>query len=178
MVNAPRLLGAIIAGGAARRFGGDKGAALLGGRALIDHARDILAPLVEQVVIVGRDWDDLTRVDDLPRPGLGPVGGIAGALRYAADGGFNVVLTIGCDTPFIPRDMLQQLLERAPEYCADSPVIGAWPAVHAADAARFMTDDPKRSVRGWAGAIGAVPISCPGLANFNSPDDIRKWQRG
>ena len=177
MPPAPQVLGAIIAGGAARRFGGDKGAAPFAGRALIDHARHVLAPMVDKIVIVGRDWNDLLRIDDLPGPGLGPVGGIAGSLAYAWDNGFAVVLTIGCDTPLVAHDFLQRLLEQAPAYCADNPVIGAWPAIHAARAARFVANDRKRSVRGWAAAIDAVPIACPGLANLNTPEDLVRWER-
>jgi molybdenum cofactor guanylyltransferase len=178
MSTAPRLLGAIIAGGAARRFGSDKGAALLGGRALIDHVRDALAPLVEHLVIVGRDWDDLPRIDDLPCPSLGPVGGIAGALHHAADNGFSVVLTIGCDTPRVSRDVMQALVEQAPAWCADNPVMGAWPADLANQALRFAGNDPKRSVRGWAHSVGAVAVSCPLVANLNTPDDLAKLERG
>jgi molybdenum cofactor guanylyltransferase len=74
--------------------------------------------------------------------------------------------------------ILQTLLERAPAWCADNPVMGAWPADLAADALRFAENDPKRSVRGWARSIGAVTIACPPVANLNTPDDLAKLERG
>ena len=40
-----RLLGVVLAGGQARRFGGDKAVATLAGIALLDHAAQALRPI-------------------------------------------------------------------------------------------------------------------------------------
>lgn len=117
------ILGAVLAGGASSRFGSDKAAAVLGERTLLDHARAALSEVVEEIVIVGRDGG----VPDLPIAGLGPLGGIAGALGHAAGRGFASVLTIACDMPAMPEELLALLLARAPTYCADAPVLGHWP---------------------------------------------------
>ena len=66
-----RILGAILGGGQSSRFGSDKALALHQGRALIDHALEALRPHVSALVVVGRDWQGVARVDDLPEPGLG-----------------------------------------------------------------------------------------------------------
>ncbi|WP_329958512.1 molybdenum cofactor guanylyltransferase [Sphingomonas sp. Leaf4] len=108
-----RVLGAIIAGGQASRFGSDKALAVLDGRALIDRVADALAPQVDTVVVVGRDHGTLASVPDRPAPGLGPLGGIAGALHHAAAQGFTHVLTVPCDAPFLPKN-LRELLNAAP----------------------------------------------------------------
>src|SRR3546814_13659705 len=63
---ADMILGAIIAGGAARRFGSDKALADLGGRRLIDHAADVLRGTVGALVVCGRElagWTCLTDRD-------------------------------------------------------------------------------------------------------------------
>ena len=91
-------MGAVLAGGRSSRFGSDKAAALLEGRRLLDHAATNIAPFVERVVTVGGDEG----VPDLPAPGLGPLGGIAGALSFAEREGFGSVLTIACDMPRLP----------------------------------------------------------------------------
>ena len=67
-----RILGAVLAGGRSSRFGSDKAAAMFRDRTLADHAAAAIAPFVEAVVRVGGDG-----VPDVPRPGLGPLGGIA-----------------------------------------------------------------------------------------------------
>lgn len=166
-MTSPRTLGAVLAGGRSSRFGSDKAAATWNGRALVDHAAALIGQLVDRVVIVGPD-----DVADLPGPGLGPLGGIAGALDLAADEGFASVLTIGCDMPRAPAELIATLLRRAPAYCPDAPVLGHWPAALGAHLQAWLTRD-ERSVRGWARAVGALPISSPvPLANINTRADL------
>lgn len=140
-----------------------------GGRPLIEHVRDAGASWADAVVVVGRD----DGIPDRPGPGLGPLGGIAGALDYAAAHGFTSVLTLPCDTRRPPDALITALLRRAPSYCSDAPVIGHWPADLSALLIDHIAADPRRSVRGWAQRIGALPIASPEpLANVNTPEDL------
>jgi molybdopterin-guanine dinucleotide biosynthesis protein A len=142
---------------------------MLNGRILAEHARDLLLPYVERAVIVGRDG----AIPDLPGPGLGPLGGIAGALRHAADLGFTSILTIACDMPRLPDGLLAALARRASAYCPDAPVLGHWESALAEDLLAHIETSPRRSVRGWAEAIGAIPISAGGpIPNVNTPKDL------
>lgn len=112
-------------------------------------------------------------IPDLPAPGLGPLGGIAGALAYAATRGFDSVLTVGCDMPRLPADLLDALLRRAPSFCVDAPVLGHWPSASGAGLLAHIATSDRRSVQGWARSIGALPIPSPvPLANVNTPDDL------
>ncbi|MBB6504434.1 molybdopterin-guanine dinucleotide biosynthesis protein A [Sphingomonas endophytica] len=167
------VLGAVLAGGRATRFGSDKALAALGGRALLDHAIASLAAHCDTIVVVGRPEAPVTCIPDLPRSDLGPLGGIAGALAYATDHGFDAVLTTACDTPFLPDAVVAALRAAAPAYAAEAPTVGLWPA-HLAGAllAHLLADQP-RAVRRWAATIGAAAI-LPGmvLANINTPDDL------
>ncbi len=163
------MLGAILAGGRSSRFGSDKACALLDGRPLLDHVREGLAPHVDAVVVIGRTGG----IPDLPSPDLGPIGGIAGALDHAATHGFDTVLTVGCDMPRLPADLLESLLRRAPSYCTDAPILGHWPSTLGAQALSYIATSARRSVRGWANGIGALPIAASGpLANVNTPTDM------
>ena len=167
-----RLLGAILAGGRSLRFGSDKASALLDGRPLIAHVADALAAQCDATVVAGRDWAGLIRVDDVPMPGLGPLGGLAGALAYASAYGFDAVLSSGCDLPRLPRDIAARL--GVPDaLLADQPTVGCWQAAHAEALARLVATDARRSIRGWADAIGArwVRTDRP-LANVNRPEDL------
>lgn len=157
----------MLAGGRSSRFGSDKAAALLHGRALADHAAAALAPHVSAVVTIGR-------ADDRPAPDLGPLGGIAGALLHAEAAGYASVLTIGCDMPLVPAALLAALARSAPACCGDAPVLGHWPAaLGRALATRLATAD-ERSVRRWAAEIGATIMPAPAaLANVNTPADLR-----
>src|SRR3546814_15692547 len=90
-----KVLGAILAGGASRRFGSDKAEALIDGEPMLFHVAHRLAAQTDGLVICGRSWGSLRPVADRPRPGMGPLGGLAGALRHAGDPGFDLVLKIG-----------------------------------------------------------------------------------
>ncbi|MCI1143827.1 hypothetical protein MOP88_18600 [Sphingomonas sp. WKB10] len=59
------------------------------------------------------------------------------------------------------------------QLCSDAPVIGHWPADLADALVDHIEHDPRRSVRGWAQQIGALPIATPErIANVNTPEDL------
>lgn len=160
-------LGAILAGGQARRFGSDKALAPIGGRALIDHVGDALAPQVEALIVVGRD-----AVPDRPGPGLGPLGGLCAALAYARAHGFDAVLTAGCDVLPVPADLAARLAP-GPAVIDGQPLFGLWPAALAPALDAHLAAGGDRSLRGWVAATGArrVPLDAP-LFNLNTPADL------
>ena len=181
-------MGAVMTGGRSSRFGSDKGAALLRGVTLADHAAAAIAPFVGTVIRVG----GADGIADMPVPGLGPLGGIAAALDHAAGRGFDSVLTIGCDMPRLPAGLVEALLRRAPAYCGEAPVLGHWPVSMLAglmdllcvpaEAGTQTILPPSRenslgktgpSIKYWARIIGAVPIGSPlPIANVNTPEDL------
>ncbi len=170
-----RILGAIIAGGVARRFGADKGAALLNGVALIDHVAAALRPQVDALIIVGRDWAGLDAVPDAPIAGLGPLGGLNAALRHAAAHGFDTVLTAGCDTLPVPLDLVTTLMP-GPAVIADQYLFGCWPVSLGDRLDLHTTHDAKRSMRGWIAAAGARQVASSVLFhNLNTAADLEAY---
>lgn len=138
------------------------------GRRLRDHAASGFSAFVEEVIGVGGE-----DVPDLPQPGLGPLGGIAAALAYAAGHEFDSVLTTGCDMPRLPPELIAMLLLRAPACCVDAPVLGHWPVSLASDLVARLRRGGDRSVRRWAREIGALPVASPfPLANVNTLADL------
>jgi molybdopterin-guanine dinucleotide biosynthesis protein A len=166
------ILGAVLAGGQSSRFGSDKALAVVDGHTLLEGAVDRLSHWCGAVIAVGRDGGPVPVVADWPDAGMGPLGGIAAALRHGRNNGFAVVLTMGVDTLGLPDDLPERLLP-APAYVKDQPVVGAWPvsALEAVEA--ILTGDGRHSMRAFAEAVGAraVRLAEPTI-NINRPEDL------
>jgi molybdopterin-guanine dinucleotide biosynthesis protein A len=93
----------ILAGGAARRFGGaDKPALLVGGRSLLDRVLDAVSG---QAVVVGPPRSTqrpVLTVREQP-PGGGPVAGLAAGLPHVAS---PLVALLAADLPFLTAEVL------------------------------------------------------------------------
>ncbi|AQR63127.1 hypothetical protein BZG35_16830 [Brevundimonas sp. LM2] len=174
-----RLLGAILAGGRASRFGSDKALALFEHRPLLDHAIDALSGQVDAVVVCGRGRANRTCLPDRPGPDLGPLGGLAAALRHALDHDYEAVVSAGCDTPLLPPDLVLRLQCAGPvSYLRDLPITGLWPAALSPELDRFIANSPSRSVRAWAASTRAVAIDLPRpIANINTTQDLWRLER-
>ncbi|MBO9715034.1 molybdenum cofactor guanylyltransferase [Sphingomonas sp.] len=175
-----RILGAVLAGGRATRFGSDKALALLDGASLLDHALRALAPWCEAVAICGREVPGSLSLADRPRPGMGPLGGLNAALHHAAAHGFAGVLATGCDMPRFPPEVARALIGEGPAALEGQPLAGYWPATLAPvlDAHLAASDD--RSIRAFLKLVGAraAAVPAPSLPNVNAPADLVALRRG
>lgn len=166
------ILGAVLAGGLSTRFGSDKALAELGGHTLIVRAVDALSGWCEFVVVVGRPAAPAPTLPDWPRPGMGPLAGIAGALHLARDENYAAVLTCGVDSVGLP-DNLPDLLGPAPAYLADQPVVGIWPASALTAIETILSGEGRHSMRAFAEAVGARAVEVERApANINTPEDL------
>ena len=172
-----RWLGAIIAGGASRRFGEDKALAMLHGRRLIEHATDAIAGQVDAMVICGREWREMTTVADRPGAGLGPLGGLNAALHHARVHGFDIVMSIPVDVYPLPGDLRERLGSAAAATFARQTMVGCWP-VSLAPLLDAHLAAGHRSIRSWIGASGARAVDDSDLAivNINRTDDLSAAQ--
>lgn len=171
-MTSPRILGAVLAGGKSSRFGGDKATALLAGQPLINHAVAALSAWCDAVVITGRAEGPAPCLPDWPEPDMGPLAGLAAALRHAQAEGYAAVLSCGVDSPGLPQD-LPALLGPAPACLADQPVIGLWPATAFDIAETILLGSGRHSMKALAEALSArqISLSTP-LANINYRDDL------
>lgn len=174
------ILGAVLAGGKSSRFGSDKALALLDGEPLIELAARALARSCEAVVVVGREAAPVPGVallPDWPQPDLGPLGGLAAALRHACREGYEAVLTCAVDAAVLPDDLLE-ILQPAPACLDAQPVIGLWPASLASAVEPFLASNRSRSVYRFAELVGArrVVPATP-VPNINTPDDLAELAR-
>ena len=117
MGNGESFLGAILAGGASRRFGAPKALAQVGGRAIVERVRDALMEAGAEVGVIANDdclFEDLgveRRADE--GEGVGPLAGIVAAVRWAAERGYAGALCVACDMPFLPAALLRRIAEGA-----------------------------------------------------------------
>jgi molybdopterin-guanine dinucleotide biosynthesis protein A len=173
-----RVLGALIAGGHARRFGSDKAAALLHGKPLINHVADAMRAQVEALVVVGRSWPGLSALADRPAGAMGPLAGLNAALLHAREAGFDGVLTAGCDTLPIPSDMAALLAGAEPAFLDGHYLLGWWPVRLADGLDAHLANGPDRSMRGWIALCNARAVPPPlVLNNLNTPADLAAYAR-
>ena len=112
------IAGYVVAGGGSTRFGFDKARAEIGGQAMLTRMCGLIDDVTGSASVVaapGRYGEfDVRVVDDL-WPGHGPLGGITTALMATAEinGGRDWNLIVGCDMPFLTREWLSYLVDRA-----------------------------------------------------------------
>jgi molybdopterin-guanine dinucleotide biosynthesis protein A len=113
--NSPQRVSAIIlAGGQGSRVDSrDKGLLQWRGRALIDHTIENLRPQLGTIVISANRHIEQYRqrgfavvMDQLP-DFPGPLAGIAAAFAHTSS---DFVLTVPCDMPLLPKDLVSRLL--------------------------------------------------------------------
>ena len=118
----------ILVGGGARRMGGeDKGLLLLQGRPLVAHVLERLRPQCGRVWINCRPHQQqyaqfgCPLLEDTLAGGLGPLAGLLAAMETADT---EYVLSVPCDTPFLPADLVirlwQQLEHQQLDLCSVS----------------------------------------------------------
>jgi molybdopterin-guanine dinucleotide biosynthesis protein A len=171
------ILGAVLAGGQSSRFGSDKALAQLGGITLIERAVAALAGQCDRVVVVGRDIGPAPCIPDWPRANMGPLGGIAAALRHAQAQGFASVLTCGVDSPGLPENLVT-LLSPASAYLENQPVIGHWRTDAASIVEALLQSEGRHSMIAFAKAANARGLqSANAPANINTPADLAAMEQ-
>ncbi len=167
-----RVLGAIMAGGRARRFGSDKALALIDGQPVIAHVHSALQQQTTDVILCGRDWNGLRSLADRPEGGLGPLAGLNAALAHGLASGFDLVLAVPVDVLPLPADLVERLA-RPPSVLARQRSIGLWPAQLAPLLDAHLAAG-HRSFASWIARSGAVQVddAALGLHNINRPEDL------
>lgn len=184
----------ILAGGLGRRMGGaDKASLLLNGTPLVRH---LLQRLREQQGATVADValnanGDPQRFAALGLPVLadgipghaGPLAGVAVAMEWAQQLGCARVLTVPCDLPLLPLDLLARLQEK------DTPVVAAFShgrnhplsalwSVDLLPQLRAFVADGQARVMDFVGQNGVEWVRWDGIpdpfSNLNRPEDIRQ----
>ena len=181
--------GLILMGGRATRMGGgDKGLLPLGRTTILGHVIDRLAPQVDRLALNANG--DPTRLAHLGLPVLpdtlgdqpGPLAGTLAGLDWAASVGASHIVTAAADTPFLPCDLVPQLLlaggrqgfALAASPSGRQPTFGLWP-VALREPLRAALHNGLRKIVDFTRAHGAGTAEFPDDAaffNVNTPDDL------
>jgi len=107
------LTAVVLAGGMARRMGGqDKGLITLNGKPAIEYILEALKPQVDTLLIsANRNLEQYRRygypvIEDKVGNYYGPLAGMASALQVCVS---DRILTVPCDSPFIPSVLSNKL---------------------------------------------------------------------
>lgn len=186
----------ILAGGAARRMGGgDKGLLPLAGGTVLRHIVDRLSPQVADLALNANG--DAARFAALGLPVIadgiagppGPLAGVLAAMDWAAARGADAVITVPGDTPFLPGDLVPQLMLAAgpaglavvQSGDALHPLCALWPTALAPDLRRAVAAGT-RKVRDFVlpldpGIARFAPTTPDAFFNVNMPEDLAQAER-
>jgi len=120
-----RVSGIVLAGGASVRLGQDKALVEVAGQTLVERVVDVLRSLVDEIVLVTPSperlaWLGLPAVNDI-YPGIGTLGGLHAGLA-AIENPYGLV--VGCDMPFLNRDLLAYMISQAGDAEVIIPRVG------------------------------------------------------
>ena len=191
------VTGVVLAGGLGRRMGGvDKGLQLLRGEPMAAHVLARLAPQVNALLINANQNPDAYAalgtpyearvIPDLIGGFAGPLAGLQAGLAAART---PLVVTVPCDSPFLPRDLVRRLLVALNANLAQVAVAKTGDQPHPVFALvrADVRDDLEtflagggRKIDAWYGALAVVEVSfddeAEAFENINTRDELREFE--
>lgn len=119
------LTGALLVGGASRRFGSPKALVQLDGETLVERGRRVLAAVCDEVIVVGKQGELPFDVVDDGTETRAPIAGVVAALRAAAH---DVCVVVPVDCPWITPSAIRSLGDACRDAAVPKtgPLPGAW----------------------------------------------------
>jgi molybdenum cofactor guanylyltransferase len=187
-----KILGAIIAGGASTRMSGrEKSFMVLDGATLLERTISRLRFQVDDVVINANgdaarfQFAGLHVVEDLLADVGTPLAGLQASLYYGANNGFDAVVTVPSDSPFLPLDLVERLLEAGEVTGAaiarsggqDHYLTGIWTTAMAKPLGRLIENESMKRVQDFVTRSKAEKVVWAAIPhdpffNINTPDDL------
>ncbi|MGV4876866.1 molybdenum cofactor guanylyltransferase MobA [Acetobacter indonesiensis] len=178
----------ILAGGQGLRMGGcDKPLLSIADVPVLTRLIDRLQPQCQALAISANGNPDRFSAWGLPvlpdtMPDCGPLAGVLAALAWGQSHNLETVLTVPGDTPFIPANLMADLLPAPAVAVSDGrqhPLVATWP-VSALQALQDWLNQPdfpdKLRVRVFARTLGIREVtfaaeSYDPFFNINTPDE-------
>ena len=196
-----RIPAIILAGGLSTRMGGgNKALRMLAGETLLTHVIRRLRPQCDRLAINANgeaaqfETYGLPVVHDTVSGFAGPLAGVLAGMEWAAAEGYESVVSVSVDTPFLPHDLLHRLREARGRsglavaassdpsgQLRDHPTCALWP-VALADQLRAALESGLHRIGQFAAAYDpgrAVFDSQPfdPFLNLNTPEDLARAAR-
>ncbi|MGC4025771.1 MAG: molybdenum cofactor guanylyltransferase MobA [Mesorhizobium sp.] len=189
------IAGVVLAGGRSSRMDGENKALLqLAGETLLARAIERLRPQVKALVInsnVVLPDNGYPNIADTVAGYAGPLAGILAGLAWARDEKISHLVTVACDTPFFPTDLVDRLGSALKEsgkvaLAASAgrvhPVFGLWSTQLFDDLSNYLNNDPRRSVLAFAERHSFETVAFDFAAvdpffNINTRQDLAEAER-
>ena len=200
-----KKLAVILAGGLSSRMGQEK-SFLTGAKNkfLIDRVIESIAPQVDAIAInanhdakrFAHTGLEILPDDNFMGGSVGPLIGVLTAMHWAKKNGGDMVLTVSCDCPQLPRDLYQKLAAKknhdvvvAQSFGHHHPTIAWWRVGLAADLTAAIKNGTRKIdkfTQGYKMAVvnftpphdektnHAINLTDPFL-NINTPEEFSAW---
>ena len=183
------VTGIVLAGGQGSRMGGvDKGLQLFRGKPMAAHVVERLAPQVDELLInANRNPEAYAQfghrvIADEIEGFAGPLAGFERGLAHAKG---DLVVTVPCDSPFLPADLVARLREALEGERAELAVAKTGEQVHPvfslmrrsvhASLQDFLAGG-QRKIDRWYGALDVVLVSfddeAEAFLNINTREEL------
>lgn len=185
----PEVTGVVLAGGQGSRMGGvDKGLQPFRGKPMVAHVIERLAPQVGELLInANRNPEAYARfghrvVADEIEGFAGPLAGFERGLAHARG---NLVMTVPCDSPFLPLDLVERLRSALERETAQLAVAKTGDQAHPVfslmrrdvhSSLRDFLASGQRKIDKWYGALRVVEVSfddeADAFLNINTREEL------
>ena len=184
----------IVAGGRSSRMGRDKAFELIRGRSILDRVIATLKGQVVDIAINTNAVNDAFGAAGLPVIGdlrcdiRSPLAGLHAALMHADSAGHEAVVTVPCDTPFLPADLVErlsaagQLATVAASAGQRHWLTGLWSATLLPKLVAAMDMPRTPRLQDWARMCDARVVDWPAepydpFFNVNTPEELAEAER-
>ena len=183
------VTGVVLAGGQGRRMGTvDKGLVVLDGQPMVSHVLARLRPQVDEILINANQHPEeyaafsYRVVPDAIGGFAGPLAGLHVGLTQAAH---PLVVTVPCDSPFLPLDLVARLRAALEANAADLAVARTFDQPHPVFAlvrkrvqphlTRFL-ESGGRKIDAWYATLATVEVAfddeADAFRNINTVDEL------
>lgn len=189
-----RVTGIVLAGGLSRRMGGtEKGLMPFAGQPMIAHVLTRLKPQVDEILINANR--EISRYATLGYPVIsdeitGFAGPLAGLHRGMSVASHPLVLTVPCDSPLLPDDLVARLMQGLEHQAADLAVAKTGEQAHPVFCLCRTSLSPHltaylqsggRKIDSWYQTLKVVEVSfddqASAFANINTQQELDTLQQ-
>ena len=189
-----RLAAVIVAGGRSSRMGREKAFEEINGHSILSCIIERLRPQVDFLAINSNAQPGLFApwgcpvIPDVFKAVGTPLAGLHAALEFAHLEGFEFLLTVPSDTPFLPPDLVERLSATGCDAAIATSggqahyLTGRWASVLRLDLASFLSAGISSRLQDWVAHCRAALVEWPvrhhdPFFNVNTPEDLLEARR-